>query len=816
MIFRFFSLVLKRPILSLLIVGILSLFVGSWANKLEIDASSETLMLNDDKDLLFARKMSKRFKSPDFLIVTFSPKKALLSDESLKTLEKLTEKLSKVENVSSVTSLLNVPLLQSPTQSFEELAKGILTVRSEKADLNLAKKEFLTSPLYKNNLVSKDFKTSAIVLNLKTDSKYFVYINKRNALLKKEQTGSITPKEKKELKALKSTFKAYRDKLRTKEHQNLEHIRAILKEFSPQAKLFLGGVSMIADDMIAYVKSDIILYGVSLLALLTLALGLIFRQFRWVMVPILICLVSVLLTAGILGLLTLEITVISSNFISLQLIITLSITIHLIVQYQEYARRYQKATQKRLLLATMLTKAKPSFYSILTTIVGFCSLIFSGIKPIINLGIMMSLGISVSLLISFVLFASINALLPRKAPRKKFDTRYSITTLCANVVLNHKKAIFVSSFLILLVSFLGTSTLQVENSFINYFKSSTDIYKGMEVIDQELGGTTPLDVIITFKEEKAGQKEEALDEFEAEFAQEASEDKYFFTREKIDIIKKVGSYLESIPEMGNTQSLHTLFKVGKMLNKNKDLDTFEIALLYDQLPKRFKELVLAPYLNIEHNQIRFSSRIIDSNPKLRRNELIKKINADLKKLVPQEIAELRLSSFMILYNNMLQSLYRSQIVTLGFVVFVLSLMFWFSFRSLKVALIAMSSNLIPLSLLFGFMGLANIPLDMMTITIAAISIGMGVDNTIHYIHRFKHEYLHTKSYTQAMQNSHKTIGYAMFYTSSTIMLGFCVLVVSNFIPTIYFGLLTVFAMMLVLMGALVLLPRLLMSLKPYG
>lgn len=813
MLFRLFSFFVNRPIFTIVGTFLIVAFLAQYSTKLEIDASSETLMLNNDKDLNFARDMAKRYKTPDFLIVTYSPNSPLLSQKSLGNLKSLTKKLEALPDINSTVSILNAPLLQSPVKPIKELVKALPTLQSKDINLTLVKKEFLTSPLYKNNLVSEDFKTTAIVLNLNDDKRYFSLLEKRNALLNKEQNGTISQKEKKDLVHVKEDFKTHRDKIRLQSHKNIKDIREILSQYKSEASLFLGGVGMIADDMITYVKSDILLYGSSLFVLLVLTLFGIFRQIRWVLIPIVICTASVLATTGILGLFGFEITVISSNFISLQLIITLSITLHLIVQYQEYAKKFKKASQKRLILTTLLAKANPSFFAIITTIAGFASLIFSNIKPIINLGFMMSLGISVSLVLSFILFASINSFFQRKYPKPKLASEYSITSISANLVLNHGNFIIISSLIIFFIGIFGATKLHVENSFINYFKSSTEIYKGMEVIDKKLGGTTPLDIIVTFKEAKTS--EEEFDDFEQEF-QDASDDaKYWFTRPKIELIQKISTYLKSKKEIGNTQSFDTVLTIGKTLNNNQDLDSFLIAILYNEMPNEFKSIILQPYVNVKNNQVRFNTRIIDSNPNLRRNDFIKKMNKDLSKIIPQDFATFKLSSFMILYNNMLQSLYKSQIVTLGFVILLLTLMFWILFRSLKVALIAIISNIIPMSLLFGFMGLAKIPLDMMSITIAAISIGIGVDDTIHYIHRFKHEYLHVKDYNQAMINSHKSIGYAMFYTSFAIVLGFSVLIVSNFIPTIYFGLLTVFVMIMVLFGALLLLPRLIIITKPF-
>lgn len=817
MLRAFFRFIIKRPIFVLVLTGVVTLLFALFVPKLSIDASAETLLLDNDKDLKFARQMSKRFESPNFLIITFTPKTPLLSEKSLHTLEHLTKELEALKAVESTISILNAPLLQSPPIPIKELVKKIPTLQSKEVDKKLAKKEFLTSPLYKNNLVSEDFKTTAIVINLQDDVKFSKLVALRDTLFQKERNNTITEQEKELLQTTLKEFKIHRDIQRDKDHEEIKHIRFIIDKYKNDAKLFLGGVNMIADDMVTYVKSDVLVYGSVLFVLLILTLWTIFRQIRFVVIPLIICTISVINTTGLLGLLGLEVTVISSNFISLQLIITLSIALHLVVQYQEFVQKYRKSSQKRVVYATLLTKASPSFFAIITTIAGFSSLVFSGIKPIINMGFMMSIGIVISLIVSFILFGSINVLLRPILPKPKLSSKFSLTNFSANVVKNHGSLVIWISAIVLIVSVYGATKLKIENSFIDYFKSSTEIYKGMKVIDSKLGGTTPLDVIVTFKEEEkiSVDKSSELSEFEEEFLELEDDKQYWFSRSKMELVSKVHDYLASLKEVGSIQSLETLLKMGKILNDGTPLDSFALALIYNELPEKFKRMILDPYVNIDHNQVRFSMRIIDSNPNLRRDIFLKKIQKELAQIIPQDEATYRLSSLMVLYNNMLQSLFSSQIVTLGFVVLVLTIMFVVLFRSLKVALIAMVSNLVPMSFLFGFMGLSGIPLDMMSITIAAISVGIGVDDTIHYLHRFEVELGHTKDYVKAMENSHKTIGYAMFYTSFAIILGFSVLVVSNFIPTIYFGLLTVLVMVMVLLGALFLLPKLLLIYKPF-
>ncbi|MAD41701.1 MAG: hypothetical protein CL623_04830 [Arcobacter sp.] len=824
------NIVLKYPIIVLVALLLAISTLAYNATKLEIDASAETLLLDDDKDLKFSREVNKRYYNPNFLVVTYTPKENLLSKNSLDTLKNLSEDLLKIGKIESITSILNVPLIQSPLRPITDLVNGVDTLQTATFDMNLVRKEFLNSQLYSNNLVSADFKTTGMLLNLKNDEKYFKLLEKRNSLLTKKRTSNLNREEKAQLENTILEFKKHRDFIREKDEKEIAQIRAIIKKYNSNASIFLGGVDMIANDIVGFVKSDLAIYGSTLIILLILILWVIFRHPRWVVLPIAICLLSVVSTAGILGLFNLEVTVISSNFISLQLIITLSIVLHLIVRYRELNVKYKNASQYKLVINTVLSKLSPSFFAIITTITGFASLVLSSIQPVKNLGLMMSAGIAVSLFIAFFVFPVILIMLPKKDEheKKKSNSSFSLITLCASLVEKRGTAIIIGSFLVVLFSTIGASKLIVENSFINYFKQSTEIYKGMKVIDQNLGGTTPLDVIIKFKDdEKKAVVEVVKDEdtsflddefgdFEAEIDAKSDDEQYWFSQDKMDTITRVHEYLDNLEEVGKVQSLASLLKVGKLLNEDKDLDGVMLALLYKKIPEEYKNMILSPYINIESNEARVSMRIVDSNENLRRNELITKINKDLRQIIRNKETTFQLSNLMILYNNMLQSLFDSQIKTLGIVVVLLFIMFLILFRSIKVAFIAILANIIPISSIFGIMGFLGIPLDIMTITIAAISIGIGVDDTIHYIHRFKDEFKSDHNYLNAMKRSHQSIGYAMYYTSIVVIIGFSILVLSNLIPTIYFGVLTVVVMATILASALLLLPKLIIMIKPFN
>ena len=799
--------ILKSPKIVLSIIAILFIIFANFATKLEIDASAETVLLEGDKDLVLTRELSKTYEAPDVLVITFTPKKDILHDDTLNTIEELSNRLKKLKKVDSITSILNVPLLQSPIRPIKELLDYIPTLKTKGINKELVKQEFLTSALYEKNLVSEDFKTTAILINLKPD---ILYENLKNPTQTKKQ---------------------YRDNLREENHLSIVTIRAIIEQFQNQGILHLGGVSMIADDMVEFVKYDLETFGTVVFLILIIVLLLLFREIKWVLIPILICTISVVITSGFLAIFDWEITVISSNFISLQLIMNMSLIIHLAVKYRELLHSNTNETQYNLVLNTVLSMSKPSFFVVITTIAGFSSLVLSGILPIIDFGWMMSLGISVSLILTFILFPSILVLLNKSKIINKKTTKQPFTSKVAKVVENNKIKILILSIIIVLFSITGAFKLFVENSFIDYFKKDTEIYKGMKVLDQQLGGTTPLDIIVTFVENndevivkveekiEASEDEELLDDFNDEFEQVDTpeyKEQYWFTQDKMETVKVVHEYLDSLKATGKVLSLHTTASIGKTLNENEDLDGLTLALLYKELPPKYKKVLLDPYLNIENNQVRFSTRVIDSAKDLRRDELLKQINNDLTLMLNPKFEEFQVTNLLVIYNNMLQSLFDSQIKTIGIVVLILFIMFLILFRDLKLSLIAIVANTAPVSVIFGFMGWMQIPLDMMTITIAAISIGIAVDDTIHYIHRYKLEYTSTNDYRLSMYNTHASIGTAMFYTSLIIMIGFSVLVLSSFIPTIYFGLLTLLAMFMAIAADLLLLPVMLMLFKPFG
>ncbi len=820
----FDRVVLRHPTITILCILVVVLFLAMHMGDFRLDASSETLVLENDEDLRYSRLITSRYSKHEFLILTYSPKDDLFSEKTLANLKGLRNDLKSLKRVLSVVSILDVPLMESPRVSLDKFTSDLPTLESPTVDMDLAMIELRDSPLYRDLLVSSDMKTTAILINFPADQVYQDLLSRRNLLRQKKSNGTMTSQQHAEFKQVAEQFRQHRDKVRVLHHQDIEAIRTIAENYRGDAELFLGGIGMIADDMITFIENDLRVFGLGMMLFLIIMLGIIFGRIRWVCLPMLCCLVSVVCMIGLLGWFGWEVTVISSNFISLQLIMTLAINIHLIVRYREMLVQNPQTPNRVLILETVSIKLKPCVYAVLTTIAGFASLLFSGILPVSTFGWMMIIGLIVSLIITFLLFPALLILIPKETPKGLWRRGFSTTAALAKFTESNGTLIIATSGILLIASIVGVSKLTVENSFIDYFKESTEIYQGMKLIDQKLGGTTGLDVIIDFHapeiepldtESAATESGDIFDEFD-EFDDAETEDKYWFNTEKTDRIKLVHRYLDQLPETGKVLSLASLLDTAEKLKGGKGLDSLELALLYSETPDKFKNMLIKPYVSVEYNQVRFWVRIKDSNKNLRRDKLIKKIKADLPGIVNFDAKNIHLTGMFVLYNNMLQSLFSSQILTLGVTFGLLMGMFLVLFRSIKIALIAMLTNLFPISVVLGMMGWLDMPLDMMTMTIAAISLGIAVDNTIHYIHRFESEFQTDRKYLPTMHRCHESIGHAMYYTSIIIIIGFSILALSNFVPSVYFGLLTGLAMFIALLTALTLLPQIIILMKPFG
>lgn len=810
----------------------------------KLDASADSLTLEHDTSIDYLREISKRYQSGDFLVLTYTPKAEIFSDESINTLKQLRDELASVDGVASVYSMIDVPLLYSPMRSLAEQKESTLTLLTPGVDRAMVKQEFLTSPIYRDMLLSPDGTTSAILLNLKVNNQYIQMARHRDALRLKRDKEGLSADETEELERVSADFLAYRTATAAQDAARVEIVRNIVAKYQDRAQIFLGGVSMITTDMIAYIKSDLVVFGGALLAFMIFMLAFLFRQWRFVVLPLSACLMSVVLMLGWLSWIDWRLTVISSNFVALLLIMVFAFTIYVVVRYRELHAIDPDMDQADIVLQTVRDMAVPCLYSALTTIVAFMSLIMSGIRPVIDFGWMMTIGLTVGFILVFVLLPAGLMILPKREPKDRGDNSAALTMQFSRLAEFHGGKILLLAVVIAGVSAFGISRLEVENRFVDYFKSDSEIHQGLSVIDRQLGGTVTLDIILDadkaalevvesdeedpFAEDAPAVEEDPFAEDEDPFAEAGDEDafadesasakvapSYWFSLAGLDQIKQLHTYLESLPEVGKVQSLATVYQLAHDINKGK-LNDFELNVLRNMLSDDIKNFLITPYLVDDVQQTRITLRVIETTPNLKRAELVEKIRQYALNEAGFKPEQVHFTGMLVLYNNMLQSLFTSQIATIGVVFVSIMLMIIALFRSVKIAAIAILPNILAAGTVLGAMGLVGIPLDMMTTTIAAIVVGVGVDQAIQYFYRYRLEFAHDHNYVAAMHRSHASVGRAMYYTSVTIIVGFSILMLSQFIPSIYFGVLTAFAMLMAIAGSLTLLPKLILLIKPFG
>ena len=819
------NLVIERPRFTLFTLVLLLAIFGYFSKNFQLDASSDTLLLENDPDLKYLREVNNNYNTKDFLVLTYShaPNENynFKSENTIKNLELLKNSLENLDWVDSVITVLDVPLLKNNDDPLSERIRNFKTLSSPDVDLERGFDEIINSPIYKNFVISEDGQTSGILVYIKPDEKLAELIKTKNDYLDRKDKGQLTVNEKNNYKAFLKNYDNYRKSYNKKNHQNINEIRKIIKNHPPPGKvkkissdiypiIHLGGIPMIADDMMTFIKNDIVVFGGGVFLFIVFTLWFVFRNLLWVLIPLLSCFFSVLIMIGFLGLVGWKVTVISSNFIALMLILTMAMNIHMSVRYLQYRKENPEISNSDAIHWTSKKMFWPILYTVLTTICAFLSLIFSGIKPIIDFGWMMTVGLIVSMLVTFTLLPSLLNILTKENTNYRDQKKSRITSFLSEVAKKNTKIIFTSAFVVIIISIFGITKLEVENSFINYFNKETEIYKGMKLIDKKLGGTTPLNVILKFPKKVS---DEEIDDDWGE--NEEDDSKYWFTRDKIDRITEVHDYLNNIDSVGKVISFASIVRVAEDLGDGKKLEGLEMGVLYSKLPASIKKEVIDPYISIKNNEARISLRILDSKEDLRRNELIKKIEYDLENQIGLDSNEFKLAGVLILFNNLLQSLFKSQILTLGVVMAGITFMFLILFRNITLSLIGVVPNFMAAFLILGIIGLLGIPLDMMTITIAAITIGIAVDNSIHYIYRFKEEFKKSNDYNLTLEKCHDTVGVAILNTSITIVFGFSILVLSNFIPTIYFGVFTGIAMLLAMISVLTLLPKLILTFKPF-
>lgn len=794
----------------LALITFLSIIAVTQLQQFTFDASSDTLVVKGDPKLADYNKMAQLFGGDEFIVFTYAPvaPDQLLSEKSLTLLASIQAELNQLEGVSGTFSILDAPLIRSPAIDLNDMSTGYRTLRSPDVDKSLAVIELTTSSLFEDFLISSGGDASVIRIDLKREVELDTLRSRRDA--SRLQTSSTDPA----LIAIETDYANARTDYVARREVLIAQIRKVRDKHQNQADIFISGVPMIAADMITFVKSDLSRFGILVLGLIIAMLYLFFRRWRWVMLPLLIAGVSLLFTTGILGFMQKPVTVVSSNFISLLAIICISFSIHLIVRYRELLAKNKKVDHKVLIENTLVSKFLPCLYTGLTTLLAFGSMFASDIVPIEDFGWMMCLGIIISFFVTYSLFPSVLLVLNKAEPSRTLNQEIRLTTWLCELATMRPTMVVLFSILLTFFAIAGLSRVTFDNRFIDYFDEDTDIHQGMKYIDDHLGGTVPFDVYLQFDsyDEPSDQNEDlAASDYEDDFfaAEEDYPERYWFTVDRIETIAKLHALITQQPNIGKVISVSTLEKMSREFNQDKPLSALELAYVIGELPDSIRTQLIAPYANPASGIARINVRVKESGARFSRDNLVSEIERYATGDLGLEPENVKVTGMMVLFNDMLKQLADSQLQTLLYLVLATFLMFSLLLRSLSLAILALLPNILAAATVIAFMGYAGIPMDMMTITIAAISIGIGVDDAIHYLHRFRKELSSSSDIITAVKHTHHTIGRAMYFTSMIIIGGFSILMLSNFLPTVYFGLLTALAMILALLANLTLLPALL-------
>ena len=817
---RIFKFILKHPALVMVFIVIIFLSAAIGLKNFKLDASSDALVLEGDEAFKIYREAGEIFGNSDFLIITFTPDSDLFSPESIQTIKNLDAALEQLPTVASVLTILDAPIFFQPKVPLADLMDSLKTLETKGIDLSAAKEEIINNPVYSELIISPSGNTTAIQVTLTENLLYRELISKRYIL---QSLINPTSNQKAEIKEVNRQISQINDEESIQRADLISKIRELLKENSEKGTLFLGGASMIATDMMSFIKSDLTIFGAGVAIVFCLMLYLFFQNIWFVILPLINAFVTTAFTASVLGLMGWKISVISSNFIALLLILTISLTVHVLVRFTEVSRNSDSVHEA--IYKSLNQMFVPCLFAALTTAIAFLSLILGDIKPVIEFGKMMTVGMIFAFIFTFTFLPSAMKLAIKSTNTYSLDFINKIPTRLGQLTISNGKQITIFFIILALSAIYGVSKLEVENRFIDYFSPQTEIYQGMLLLDQELGGTATLDILIdqpteeVFEEVLDGLVFDGDDLFEDDlFEDESSEASgYWWNATSLGKLEQIHDYLDEIPEMGKVLSVASGIKLARIINDNKDLNDLELALLRSVLPEDIKETLLYSYINQDDSKVRISARVLESAKTLNRKELLEKINSDLINKFDLDQEQFQVTGLAVLYNNMLQSLFSSQIKSLGLVFSVIGLMILLLFRSLKITLIALAPNIITAGSVLGLLGVLNIPLDIMTITVAAISVGMAVDNTIHYLYRYKTEVQNrTLTNDQRVLNSHETVGRAVFYTATTIAAGFSIFALSSFTPTVLFGLFTAFALLVSFFTSLTLLPFLLKSFNAFS
>ena len=583
-----FNFIVSKPWVVMVCIIVIFLAASSGLQNFKLDASSDALVIEGDEAFKVYRETGETFGNSDFLIITYTPNSDVFSDESLATIKSLKVSLQKFETVESVLSILDAPIFFQPKVPLADLMDNLKTIETEGIDLVAAKEEILNNPVYQELIISPTGNTTAMQVTLKENPLYRELINKRYEL---NGLPSLNSQEKTELKKINQKISNINDQESQQRTILINQIRNLLSEHSASGVLFLGGASMIASDMMSFIKSDLAVFGVGVALVFCIMLFLFFRNIWFVLLPLANAFITTAFTASILGLMDWKISVISSNFIALLLILTISLTVHVLVRFIEVSKAESSISDA--MNVTLNQMVIPCFFAALTTAIAFLSLIMGDIKPVIEFGKMMSVGMFFAFIFTFTFLPAGMKILIKSSVGDSSGWINKIPLKLANFSLARGSQIAVFFLMTSFVMLYGISRLEVENRFIDYFSPETEIYQGMLLLDQELGGTATLEILIDQPAQEIIEEVDVFEDdlFEDDLFEDDSSDAsgYWWNASSLAKLEDIHDYLDEIPEMGKVLSAASGIKLARMINNDKNLNDLELALLRSVLPMILKK-----------------------------------------------------------------------------------------------------------------------------------------------------------------------------------------------------------------------------------
>lgn len=796
--------------LTCVIIALAALLAGRVVERFRIDASTESLVLEDDPDARLYDRTRLLFGSDEFVLVALT-RDDLFTPEGVAAVTSLHERLAAIPGVRQVMSIASERLLRS----FERPVPPILalsrpaTLGSPGVSLEKAREELTDHELYAGNIVSKDARTAGLIVELVARPEHVEAARRWGELHQAVRAAeaavasSATADARARLVEARRALEDFRDAYTAAENERKEEriqvihaVREVVRdERRAGADIDVSGVPSIVVEMVEAIDRDLRTFTGLSVAFIVLFLALVFRRAQWVLLPVIPLGATVLFTLAAMELAGKQVTVITGNIPSLLVAIGVAHSIHMIVRWREDLVVHPGSPRDERALRVARGLVWPCLFTATTTMVGFASMVTTGSRPIIDFGTFMALGVGLAFLLSFVALPGALSILPVVA-EGRLERSARFLEGVAGAALARPWRVVVVALALGAWGAVGISRLEVEARFIDYFRPGSPIHTGLTRIDERLGGTSSLEVVLSGEAGAFGPAHPENLEKAAAVAE------WLRARREVGVVMSYTGLLDEMRKLNPRVDRRGAAMLAGQALGNGALPTSVFSPFVVVSPTEVEGETVAPF-----STVRIVARVRETDRELRRLPLLAELEAFLAETFPPGAGvEARPTGMFVLYANMLESLTGSQVSSSLFCLGAIWVMLVVLLRSPSGALLALIPNVLPITVAVGVMGWAGIPLDMATVMIASVALGIGIDCAIHYLFRYEVELRKDGDVRAALLRTSGSIGTSILYTSLTAVVGFAVLAFSEFRPNAYFGVLTGVAMVAALFGMLTLLP----------